>query len=115
MQPEDYCSQMRNKGVWGGGPEILALVNSLRRPIHVFEPVPACNGTQVVAPLPPPAATPPALLAFAPSAPPPASAAARARAAPRARARAPPPRLARRPVSRIGAHAAVRRLRLAQV
>ncbi len=54
MQPEDYCSQMRNKGVWGGGPEILALVNSLRRPIHVFEPVPACNGTQVVAPLPPP-------------------------------------------------------------
>ena len=47
MTPQEYCSQMRNKGVWGGGPEILALVNRLRRPIHVFEPVPACNGTQV--------------------------------------------------------------------
>merc|ERR1740124_1035447 len=47
MKPDEYCSQMRNKGVWGGGPEILALVNRLRRPIHVFEPVPACNGTEV--------------------------------------------------------------------
>ena len=26
-------SQMRNKGVWGGGPEILALVNHLQRPL----------------------------------------------------------------------------------
>jgi len=46
MTPEAYCSSMRNKGVWGGGPEILALANALRRPIHVFEPVAACNGTQ---------------------------------------------------------------------
>ena len=47
MKPEDYCAQMRNKGVWGGGPEILALVNCLKRPIHVFEPVPVSNGTAV--------------------------------------------------------------------
>jgi len=47
MSPEAYCSSMRKKGVWGGGPEILALVNALERPIHVFEPVPACNGTRL--------------------------------------------------------------------
>jgi len=47
MKPEEYCTQMRNQGVWGGGPEILALVNKLQRPIHVFEPVPVNNGTQV--------------------------------------------------------------------
>lgn len=46
MSPAEYCASMRNKGVWGGGPEILALVNALKRPIHVFEPVAACNGTQ---------------------------------------------------------------------
>jgi len=46
MTSDAYCSSMRNKGVWGGGPEILALANALRRPIHVFEPVAACNGTQ---------------------------------------------------------------------
>jgi len=46
MTPEAYCSSMRRKGVWGGGPEILALVNALRRPIHVFEPIAACNGTR---------------------------------------------------------------------
>ena len=43
---ESYCESMRRSGVWGGGPEILALVNALERPIHVFEPVPACNGTE---------------------------------------------------------------------
>ena len=43
---EDYCSSMRQAGVWGGGPEILALANALERPIHVFEPVAACNGTE---------------------------------------------------------------------
>ncbi len=43
---EAYCESMRKEGVWGGGPEILALVNALERPIHVFEPVAACNGTE---------------------------------------------------------------------
>jgi len=43
---EDYCKSMRQSGVWGGGPEILALANALERPIHVFEPVAACNGTE---------------------------------------------------------------------
>lgn len=42
----EYCRSMRKAGVWGGGPEILALVNALERPIHVFEPIAACNGTQ---------------------------------------------------------------------
>ena len=46
MTPEVYCSSMRKPGVWGGGPEILALANALQRPIHVFEPVAACNGTE---------------------------------------------------------------------
>jgi len=46
MTPEAYCSSMRKAGVWGGGPEILALANALQRPIHVFEPVAACNGTE---------------------------------------------------------------------
>jgi len=46
MTSEEYCSSMRQKGTWGGGPEILALVNILQRPIHVFEPVPVCNGTE---------------------------------------------------------------------
>lgn len=30
-----YLEQMREGGVWGGGPEIVALANHLRRPIHV--------------------------------------------------------------------------------
>lgn len=46
VTPVAYCESMRNAGVWGGGPEILALANALERPIHVFEPVPACNGTE---------------------------------------------------------------------
>jgi len=43
---ESYCTSMSRAGVWGGGPEILALVNALERPIHVFEPISACNGTE---------------------------------------------------------------------
>ena len=46
MAPAAYCASMRKKGEWGGGPEILALVNALERPIHVFEPISACNGTE---------------------------------------------------------------------
>ena len=46
ITPEAYCSSMRKSGGWGGGPEILALANALERPIHVFEPVAACNGTE---------------------------------------------------------------------
>ena len=43
---EAYCESMRKAGVWGGGPEILALANALERPIHVFEPIAASNGTE---------------------------------------------------------------------
>ncbi|KAL3913533.1 MAG: hypothetical protein SGPRY_007949, partial [Prymnesium sp.] len=46
LTPKAYCESMRSQGVWGGGPEILALANALQRPIHVFEPVAACNGTE---------------------------------------------------------------------
>ena len=34
---ETYVTQMSEDGCWGGGPEIVALVNHLRRPIHVYE------------------------------------------------------------------------------
>ena len=34
---EEYCEQMRRDSYWGGGPEIVALCNVLRRPIHVYE------------------------------------------------------------------------------
>jgi len=34
---EEYCNLMRRDGYWGGGPEIVALCNALRRPIHVYE------------------------------------------------------------------------------
>ena len=34
---EQYCEQMRRDSYWGGGPEIVALCNVLRRPIHVYE------------------------------------------------------------------------------
>ena len=46
VSAESYCTSMSNAGVWGGGPEILALVNALERPIHVFEPIAASNGTK---------------------------------------------------------------------
>ena len=38
---DEYCELMRNDGVWGGGPEIVALCNYLKRPIHVYELVTA--------------------------------------------------------------------------
>ncbi len=37
MSGEEYCKQMKNDGVWGGGPEIVSLSNYLKRPIHVYE------------------------------------------------------------------------------
>lgn len=37
MTGEDYCEVMRRESYWGGGPEIVALCNVLRRPIHVYE------------------------------------------------------------------------------
>jgi hypothetical protein len=33
----DYCSSMVHAQTWGGGPEIVALCNYLRCPIHVYE------------------------------------------------------------------------------
>jgi len=37
MTGKEYCEQMRKDSYWGGGPEIVALCNFLRRPIHVYE------------------------------------------------------------------------------
>lgn len=37
LSGEEYCEQMRRDSYWGGGPEIVALCNVLRRPIHVYE------------------------------------------------------------------------------
>lgn len=37
LSPEEYCNQMRRDRYWGGGPEIVALCNYLKRPIHVYE------------------------------------------------------------------------------
>ena len=37
MTGEKYCELMRRDSYWGGGPEIVALCNVLRRPIHVYE------------------------------------------------------------------------------
>jgi OTU-like cysteine protease len=37
ITPEEYCSSMEQESVWGGGPEIVALCNVLKRPIHVYE------------------------------------------------------------------------------
>jgi len=33
---KEYCEQMRQEYYWGGGPEVLALCNLLRRPIHIY-------------------------------------------------------------------------------
>lgn len=38
-----YCELMRKESYWGGGPEIVALCNVLRRPIYVYELVAANN------------------------------------------------------------------------
>lgn len=37
LSGEEYCEQMGRDSYWGGGPEIVALCNVLRRPIHVYE------------------------------------------------------------------------------
>ncbi len=37
MTGKEYCEQMRKDSYWGGGPEIVALCNYLKRPIHVYE------------------------------------------------------------------------------
>jgi OTU-like cysteine protease len=37
MTAKEYCEAMRDETTWGGGPEIVALSNVLRRPIHVYE------------------------------------------------------------------------------
>eukprot|EP00544_Gedaniella_sp_CCMP2646_P011923 CAMPEP_0202486852 /NCGR_PEP_ID=MMETSP1361-20130828/5324_1 /ASSEMBLY_ACC=CAM_ASM_000849 /TAXON_ID=210615 /ORGANISM="Staurosira complex sp., Strain CCMP2646" /LENGTH=320 /DNA_ID=CAMNT_0049116111 /DNA_START=38 /DNA_END=1000 /DNA_ORIENTATION=+ len=37
LSGERYCELMRQESYWGGGPEIVALCNALRRPIHVYE------------------------------------------------------------------------------
>mmetsp|Transcript_6496 Transcript_6496/g.20280 ORF Transcript_6496/g.20280 Transcript_6496/m.20280 type:complete len:355 (-) Transcript_6496:179-1243(-) len=33
----EYCAKVREPEAWGGGPEIVALANALRRPIYVYE------------------------------------------------------------------------------
>lgn len=37
QSPREYCHKLRKPHAWGGGPEIVALSNALRRPIHVYE------------------------------------------------------------------------------
>ena len=37
LSAEEYCQSMQEESVWGGGPEIVALCNVLKRPIHVYE------------------------------------------------------------------------------
>ena len=37
LSGEEYCDLMRKESYWGGGPEIVALCNYLKRPIHVYE------------------------------------------------------------------------------
>ena len=34
---EKYCREMLKRTTWGGGPEIVALCNYMKRPIHVYE------------------------------------------------------------------------------
>ena len=43
ISPEEYCDLMEKDSYWGGGPEIVALCNVLKRPIHVYELVAASN------------------------------------------------------------------------
>ena len=35
--PQEYCETMRQESFWGGGPEVVALCNLLKRPIHIYE------------------------------------------------------------------------------
>lgn len=37
MTTEEYCRKMVQPNTWGGGPEIVAICNHLKRPIHVYE------------------------------------------------------------------------------
>uniref|UniRef100_A0A7S0D8X8 OTU domain-containing protein n=1 Tax=Amorphochlora amoebiformis TaxID=1561963 RepID=A0A7S0D8X8_9EUKA len=39
ISSQQYLKDMTRPATWGGGPEIVALVNALRRPIHVYEPI----------------------------------------------------------------------------
>lgn len=39
-----YCDLMQQDSYWGGGPEIVALCNVLKRPIHVYE-LASCSNT----------------------------------------------------------------------
>jgi len=41
--PEEYCDTMRKESFWGGGPEVVALCNLLKRPIHIYELYPAAQ------------------------------------------------------------------------
>lgn len=47
LNADEYLALMRRPRVWGGGPEIVALVAALEQPIHVYEPVCANNGTDI--------------------------------------------------------------------
>jgi len=35
--PQEYCNNMRKESYWGGGPEVVAICNLLKRPIHIYE------------------------------------------------------------------------------
>jgi hypothetical protein len=37
LQPAEYCSQLLDPRTWGGGPEIVALSNHFKCPIHVYQ------------------------------------------------------------------------------
>ncbi|CAB9526408.1 OTU-like cysteine protease [Seminavis robusta] len=37
ISASEYCDLMQQDSYWGGGPEIVALSNVLKRPIHVYE------------------------------------------------------------------------------
>lgn len=41
LSRQEYCDRMRSPSAWGGGPEIVALANHFRCPIHVFGLCPA--------------------------------------------------------------------------
>ena len=43
MSVAKYLKNMRQEGVWGGGPEIVALANWMERQIVLLEPMDECN------------------------------------------------------------------------